>query len=113
MDENAIKIQLEHMDFPNETVTISPIHARLFGAFSILFCILLIITVISVVLNFKSKNKKRIIYQIVLSIILLVGTYYLVNYPLDLFEMNYSNLIIALSMLFIGNILTFINIFKK
>ena len=54
---------------------------------------------------------KRIIYQLILSVISLVGSFYIVGYSINIFGMN-SDLYMGLIILALGNILTLININK-
>ena len=107
MDEKPVPIKDMQYD-----QSITPLQGKLLGTCLILFCLLIILSIISIFLNFKRKNKKRIIYQIILSVIVLVSSYYIVGNSVLLFGMN-SDLYMGLIILVLGNILTLINIFKK
>ena len=110
MNENSIK--LAPQDLTNNAMSLTPLQSRLLGACIILFCLMIILSIISIVLNLKKKNKKRTIYQIILSAIALIASFYIVGYSINIFGMN-SDLYMGLIILALGNILTLINIFKK
>ena len=110
MAEKAVKLEAENLT--NNTLSITPLQGRLIGACGILFCLLIVLSIISAILNFKKKNKKRAILQIVLSVIALAISFYIVGNSINIFGMN-SDLYMGLIILSLGNILTFINIFKK
>ena len=92
--------------------TITPIAAKILGCCLVLFLILFVLSLLSVILNIKRKNKKIVIVQIVLSVILLFLSYYIIGNSICLFGIN-SDLYFGLALLSIGNILTLINIFKN
>ena len=110
MAEQDVKLATE--DLTNNTLSITPMQGRLIGTCGILFCLLIVLSIISAILNFEKKNKKRAIYQIALSVIALALSFYIVGNSISIFGMN-SDLYIGLIILSLGNILTFINIFKK
>ena len=60
MNENAIK--LAPQDLTNNAMSLTPLQSRLLGACIILFCLMIILSIISIVLNLKSiviKNNTR------------------------------------------------------
>ena len=92
--------------------TITPIAAKLLGCCLILFLVLFVLSILSIILNIKRKNKKIVIVQIVLSGILLFLSYYIVGNSICLFGIN-SDLYLGLFLVILGNILTLINTFKN
>ena len=78
----------------------------------ILFCILIILTSISIFLNYKKKNKNRVLYQIILSIVTLISFFYIDRISIMLFGLN-GELYLGIKLLILGNILSIINILKK
>lgn len=97
---------------PEGPITITKIQGYFIIFELILFCILTILSIVSIFLNYKRKSKKRIIYQIIISILTLIGAFYIVENSIMLFGLN-SDLYIGLVILAMGNILTIINIVKK
>ena len=102
----------EYTNLIGEPITITKIQGYFLIFELVLFCILIILSIISVFLNFKRKNKKQIIYQMIISILTLIGSFYIVGNSVTLFGLN-SDLYMGLVILVIGNILTIINIAKK
>ena len=80
----------------------------------VLFCLIIGLSIVSLIVNIKRKNKKRIIYQIILSVIILLVSCLIIDKTiiLDMFRAD-TDLYITLVLLSVGNILTLINIFKK
>lgn len=107
---NEIDLEAKHIN-PDVT-SITPLQGKLLGSCLILFCLMIIISIVSLIVSIKRKNKIRILYQIILSIVSLISSYYIVGNSIMLFGMN-SDLYMGLTILAIGNILTLINIFKK
>ena len=92
--------------------TLLPMQQRMILICLILFILMIILTIISVILNIKRKNKKKTIYQILISAITMILPFCIIGYSISLFGIN-SDLYLGLIILVIGNILTLINIFKK
>lgn len=92
--------------------SITPMQGKLVIFCLILFSIMIVLTIVSVILNIKRKNKKKAIYQTITSIVTLIGSYYIVGYSIRIFGNIYSDLYMGLAILIIGNILTLINLKK-
>ena len=94
-------------------VTINPTEVKLLMFCIILFLTMIALTLISIILNIKKKNKKRTIYQAIISVIALIGSFCIVGYSIQIFSKVDSDLYSGLVILITGNILTLINILKK
>lgn len=108
MNEAVLKAE----NLKPDAISITPLQGKLLGTCLVLFCLMIVLSIISFIIAIKRKNKKRIIYQLILSVISLVGSFYIVGYSINIFGMN-SDLYMGLIILALGNILTLINIFKK
>ena len=100
------------MDEEYMYLTITRVAAKLIEICLVFFLVLIILSIVSIILNIKRKNKKKVIKQIVLSAISLIGSFCIVGNSISLFG-KYSDLYMGLVLLVIGNILTLINILKK
>jgi len=98
----------------NEVSSLSPIQTRLIGIILFLFCLMIVLSIASLAVSIKRKNKRRIIYQIILSVIVFLFSYLILDksIALNIFGIN-TDLYTILLLLSVGNILTLINIFKK
>ena len=94
--------------------SLTSLQTRLIESIVFLFCSIIVLSIISLIVNIKRRNKKRIIYQIVLSVIILLVSCLIIDKSiiLRIFGAD-TDLYIPVILLSIGNILTLINIFKK
>ena len=98
----------------NGESSLSPIQTRLIGSIILLFCLMIVLSIASLVVSIKRKNKRRIIYQIILSVMVFLFSYLILDkrIALNIFGIN-SDLYTIILLLSVGNILTLINILKK
>lgn len=99
-------------DLKPDAISITHLQGRLLGSSFILFCLMIILSIISLILSIRRKNRKRIILQIILSAISLISSYYIVGNSINIFGIINSHYYIGLFILVIGNIFTLINIKK-